>query len=154
MAETPAVSSDTLISLTAEIVAAHVGTNNVAMTDLPNLITSIHGAFSAIATAGQEAALPPRPVPAVSIRSSVKDDYLVCLEDGKKLKMLRRYLQRQFNMTPDEYRTKWGLPANYPMVAPAYAARRSELAKSFGLGKAPQDGSPRTAGRKRVSEKK
>lgn len=153
MTEETGISSDTLISLTADIVAAHVGNNSVAAAGLPNLIASVHGAFAAIATAGQEAAPEPEPIPAVSIRSSVKDDYLVCLEDGKKLKMLRRYLQRQFNMTPDEYRAKWGLPANYPMVAPAYAARRSELAKSFGLGKAPKDGGPRTAGRKLGVEK-
>lgn len=142
-----------LIALTADVVAAHVGNSSVSIGDLPGLIASVHAAFVAVSgrTAVENSA--PAPVPAVSVRSSIKHDYLVCLEDGKKLKMLKRYLERQFNMTPDEYRTKWGLPADYPMVAPGYAERRSELAKAIGLGKSPKDGSPRTAGRKRVMEK-
>lgn len=145
--------ADDLISLTADVVAAHVGNNSVSVSDLPDLIASVHAAFTAISGQGTVEAPAPAPVPAVSVRASVKHDYLVCLEDGKKLKMLKRYLERQFKMTPDEYRTKWGLPADYPMVAPGYAERRSELAKAIGLGKSPKDGSPRTAGRKRVMEK-
>ena len=125
-------SEDTLLTLTADIVAAHVSNNSVAVNDLPNLIQNVHGALSAIA--GSSAAAEPKPEPKVSIRSSIKPDYIVCLEDGKKLKMLKRHLMTHYNMTPDQYRQKWGLSADYPMVAPNYAEQRRKLAKAIGLG--------------------
>ena len=123
---------DTLLTLTADIVAAHVSNNSVAVNDLPNLIQNVHGALTGIS--GRTAAAEPKPEPKVSIRSSVKPDYIVCLEDGKKLKMLKRHLMTHYNMTPDQYRQKWGLAADYPMVAPNYAEQRRTLAKSIGLG--------------------
>jgi predicted transcriptional regulator len=123
---------DTLLTLTADIVAAHVSNNSVAVNDLPNLIQNAHGALTGIASKG--GAVEPKPEPKVSIRASVKPDYVVCLEDGKKQKMLKRHLMTTHGMTPDEYRQKWGLPAEYPMVAPNYAEQRRTLAKSIGLG--------------------
>jgi predicted transcriptional regulator len=123
---------DTLLTLTADIVAAHVSNNSVAVNDLPNLIQNVHSALTGISS--QPAAPEPKPEPTVSIRSSIKPDYIVCLEDGKRLKMLKRHLMTHYNMTPDEYRRKWGLPAEYPMVAPNYAEQRRKLAKSIGLG--------------------
>ena len=131
MAENDAF-DDTLLTLTADIVAAHVSNNTVAVNDLPNLIQNVHGALSGIS--GQSAGPEPKPEPKVSIRASIKPDYIVCLEDGKKQKMLKRHLMTNHNMTPDEYRKKWGLPADYPMVAPNYAEQRRTLAKSIGLG--------------------
>jgi predicted transcriptional regulator len=128
---------ETLITLTSDIVAAHVSNNDVAVTDLPALITNV---YSALANLGEAAPVPEvRPEPAVSIRASVKPDYIVCLEDGKKLKMLKRYLRTNYNMTPEEYRARWGLPADYPMVAPNYAETRRDLAKKIGLGRKPGD---------------
>ncbi len=123
---------DTLLALTADIVAAHVSNNSVSVTDLPALIQNVHGALTKIASAGAKAAV--KLEPAVSIRASIKPDYIVCLEDGKKLKMLKRHLMTHYNMTPDDYRRKWGLGADYPMVAPNYAEQRRKLAKSIGLG--------------------
>ena len=123
---------DTLLTLTADIVAAHVSNNSVAVNDLPNLIQNVHGALTGIS--GRAAAAEPKPEPKVSIRSSIKPDYIVCLEDGKTLKMLKRHLMTHYNMTPDQYRQKWGLSADYPMVAPNYAEQRRTLAKSIGLG--------------------
>ena len=123
---------DTLLTLTADIVAAHVSNNSVAVNDLPNLIQNVHAALSGIS--GTSAAAEPKPEPKVSIRSSIKPDYIVCLEDGKKLKMLKRHLMTHYNLTPDQYRQKWGLAADYPMVAPNYAEQRRTLAKSIGLG--------------------
>jgi predicted transcriptional regulator len=123
---------DTLLTLTADIVAAHVSNNSVAVNDLPNLIQNVHSALSVISHSS--AATEPRPEPKVSIRSSIKPDYIVCLEDGKRLKMLKRHLMTHYNLTPDQYRQKWGLSADYPMVAPNYAEQRRTLAKSIGLG--------------------
>src|SRR3954454_19295500 len=123
---------DTLLTLTADIVAAHVSNNSVAVNDLPNLIQNVHGALLGIS--GSNAAPEPKPEPKVSIRSSIKPDFIVCLEDGKKLKMLKRHLMTHYQMTPDEYRQKWGLNADYPMVAPNYAEQRRTLAKKIGLG--------------------
>jgi predicted transcriptional regulator len=123
---------DTLLTLTADIVAAHVSNNSVAVNDLPNLIQNVHGALTAIA--GTTSAAEPKPEPKVSIRASIKPDYIVCLEDGKRLKMLKRHLMTHYNMTPDQYRQKWGLSGDYPMVAPNYAEQRRKLAKSIGLG--------------------
>ena len=123
---------DTLLTLTADIVAAHVSNNSVAVNDLPNLIQNVHGALTGIS--GRAAAAEPKPEPKVSIRSSIKPDFIVCLVDGTKLKMLTRHLMTHYNMTPDQYRQKWGLSADYPMVAPNYAEQRRTLAKSIGLG--------------------
>ncbi|HEX2623957.1 MAG TPA: MucR family transcriptional regulator [Sphingomicrobium sp.] len=125
-------SDDTLITLTADIVAAHVSNNSVSVNDLPQLIQNVHGALSGLS--GTAAAPEVKPEPRVSIRSSIKPDYIVCLEDGKKLKMLKRHLMTHYQMTPDQYRQKWGLSADYPMVAPNYAEQRRALAKSIGLG--------------------
>ena len=123
---------DTLLTLTADIVAAHVSNNSVAVNDLPNLIQNVHSALSGITHASN--APEARPEPKVSIRASIKPDYIVCLEDGKRLKMLKRHLMTHYNMTPDQYRQKWGLASDYPMVAPNYAEQRRKLAKSIGLG--------------------
>jgi len=123
---------DTLLALTADIVAAHVSNNSVAVNDLPNLIQNVHSALTGIS--GASAAPEPRPEPKVSIRSSIKPDYIVCLEDGKRLKMLKRHLMTHYDLTPDQYRQKWGLSPDYPMVAPNYAEQRRTLAKSIGLG--------------------
>jgi predicted transcriptional regulator len=123
---------DTLLTLTADIVAAHVSNNSVAVNDLPNLIQNVHGALAGIA--GTSSAPEARPEPKVSIRSSIKPDYIVCLEDGKRMKMLKRHLMTHYQMTPDQYRQKWGLATDYPMVAPNYAEQRRALAKSIGLG--------------------
>lgn len=124
---------ETLVALTSDIVAAHVSNNSVAISDLPNLIQSVYGALSGI-----QVPAVPEPVkqePAVSVRTSVKPDYIVCLEDGKKLKMLKRHLMTQYQLSPDQYRAKWNLPADYPMVAPNYAEQRRALAKKIGLGR-------------------
>ncbi|GAA4748468.1 MucR family transcriptional regulator [Sphingomonas daechungensis] len=123
---------DTLLTLTADIVAAHVSNNSVAVNDLPHLIQNVHSALLGISSVA--AAPEARPEPKVSVRSSIKPDYIVCLEDGKKQKMLKRHLMTNHGMTPDEYRQKWGLAADYPMVAPNYAEQRRTLAKSIGLG--------------------
>lgn len=134
--------SDELIVLTADIVSAHVSNNSVAVSDVPNLIALVHGALAGLGNAQGGTASEPL-TPAVSIRSSVKPDYIVCLEDGKKLKMLKRHLMNAFGMTPDDYRKKWGLPESYPMVAPNYAASRAELARKIGLGRKPGTKMPR-----------
>jgi predicted transcriptional regulator len=123
---------ETVITLTADIVAAHVSNNSVALNDLPNLIRNVHDALTGLG-AKIEAA-PAKLEPKVSIRSSIKPDYVVCLEDGKKLKMLKRHLMTHYGMTPDQYRQKWGLNADYPMVAPNYAEQRRALAVKIGLG--------------------
>jgi predicted transcriptional regulator len=137
--------NETLITLTADIVSAHVSNNSVAVNDLPQLIQNVHNALQALGTRKEEA--PARPEPKVSIRSSVKPDYVVCLEDGKKLKMLKRHLMTHYQMTPDEYRQKWGLNADYPMVAPNYAEQRRTLAKKIGLGTKRRRTGGRGAGR-------
>ena len=123
---------ETLITLTADIVAAHVSNNSVAVSDLPVLIANVHGALAGL---GGAAPVPEvKQEPAVSVRSSIKPDYIVCLEDGKKLKMLKRHLMTHYQLTPEQYRAKWNLPADYPMVAPNYAEQRRTLAKKIGLG--------------------
>jgi predicted transcriptional regulator len=138
--------AETLITLTSEIVAAHVSNNSVSPGEVASLISNVYSALSGL---GQEV-LPEEPArePAVSIRASVKPDYLVCLEDGKKLKMLKRYLRTNYDMSPEEYRERWNLPADYPMVAPNYAEKRRELAVKIGLGRKPgqRRGRPKKAG--------
>jgi len=129
--ENPEQTGD-LLALTTEIVAAHVSNNTVALGDLPQLINQVYSSLANIGTA--PAAPLSRPQPAVSIKKSVHPEYLVCLEDGKKLKMLKRHLKTAYNMTPEAYRERWGLPPDYPMVAPNYAEQRSRLAKEIGLG--------------------
>jgi predicted transcriptional regulator len=124
--------TETLITLTADIVSAHVSNNSVAVADVPGLIQNVHGALIQLGTSEPEPEV--RQEPAVSVRSSVKPDYIVCLEDGKKLKMLKRHLMTHYQMTPEQYRAKWNLPADYPMVAPNYAEQRRTLAKKIGLG--------------------
>ncbi len=130
MAEQPR--SSELLALTTDIVASHVSNNTVAIADLPSLIQQVYAALSGLGNAPAPAAA--RPHPAVPIKKSVMPEYIVCLEDGKKLKMLKRHLKTRYNMTPEEYRDRWGLPSDYPMVAPAYAQQRSDLAKKIGLG--------------------
>ena len=121
-----------LLTLTSEIVSSHVANNTVAVSDVPNLIEHV---FNTLARLGTETKVPEaKQEPAVSVRSSIKPDYIVCLEDGKKLKMLKRHLMTHYNLTPDEYRSKWSLPNDYPMVAPNYAQQRRTLAKKIGLG--------------------
>ena len=122
-----------LLNLTSEIVSAHVSNNAVAGIDLPDLISNVYETLGGLAAPADPE--PEPPTPAVSIKKSVTDDHLICLEDGKKLKMLKRHLSTKYEMTPDDYRAKWGLPADYPMVAPAYARKRQELAKKIGLGR-------------------
>ena len=121
-----------LLSLTADIVSSHVSNNSVAVSDLPGLIGNVYAALSGLGS--KPAPEKVQQEPAVSVRASVKPDYIVCLEDGKKLKMLKRHLMTSYGLTPDAYRAKWNLPADYPMVAPSYAERRRSLAIRIGLG--------------------
>lgn len=124
--------TDELLELTARVVAAHVSNNSVPVNDLPQLIREIHQTLSNVGSAESQAV--ERPNPAVSIKKSVTPDYIVCLEDGKKLKMLKRHLKTAYDMSPEDYRERWNLPQDYPMVAPNYAKQRSKLAKQIGLG--------------------
>lgn len=121
------------VDLTASIVSAYVSNNPTSAGEIPALINQIHAALVRVAGGGTEAALEPAK-PAVSVKKSITPDYLVCLEDGKRFKSLKRHLRTQYNMSPDQYREKWGLPADYPMVAPNYAVARSQLAMKMGLG--------------------
>jgi predicted transcriptional regulator len=130
-----------LLTLTADIAAAHMMNNTVSVGDVPVVISSIYGALARLGAEPVEE----KPEPAVSIRASVKPDYIVCLEDGRKLKMLKRHLMNAYGMTPDQYRERWGLSADYPMVAPNYAERRRKLALEIGLGKSAH---PRSKGKK------
>ena len=130
MTESPNISE--LLEFTTEIVAAHSGNNTVPTDDLPKLIEEVYKALSSL---GDNEAVMGRPKPAVALKKSIFPDYIICLEDGKRLKMLKRHLKTAYNMTPDEYRERWGLPQDYPMVAPNYAKHRSNLAKRIGLGK-------------------
>lgn len=124
--------STEILKLTAEIVAAHVSNNTLSAAELPQLISQVHNSLS---DTGKASSAEERPAPAVTVKKSVTPDYIVCLEDGKKLKMLKRHLKTSYDLTPEQYRERWGLPADYPMVAPNYAKRRSALAKEIGLGK-------------------
>jgi predicted transcriptional regulator len=134
-------------NMVVDIVSAYVGNNSVPAAELPALISSIHGAL--LGLNGPEEAKPAEPqAPAVSIKKSIAPDYIICLEDGRKFKSLKRHLRTKYNMTPEEYRTKWNLPKDYPMVAPAYAEARSQLAKQMGLGQGGRQ-APSTAKRGR-----
>jgi len=134
------VSGDDLMRLGADIVAAYVSRNAVSVDSVPEIIRSVHHALEGLAR-GAPPAPEERAKPAVPIGRSVQHDYIVCLEDGKKLKMLKRYLRSRYDLSPEDYRRRWGLPADYPMVAPAYAARRSDFAKKIGLGRGVRRGS-------------
>ena len=126
------VKREEILGLTSEIVAAHVSNNTVALSDLPGLIEQVFRTLASVG--GTNGASADRPTPAVPIKKSITPDFIVCLEDGKKLKMLKRHLKTAYNMTPEEYRERWGLSPDYPMVAPNYAKQRSRLAKQIGLG--------------------
>ncbi len=124
---------ESLLALTTDIIAAYVSNNSVSVSDVPSLIQNVHAALAKLGAPAD--VVPEEPLkPAITIRASIKPDHLVCLEDGAKMKMMKGYLRRKFGLTPDEYRAKWGLPKDYPMVAPEYAARRSEIALQTGLG--------------------
>jgi predicted transcriptional regulator len=124
----------TYIALAADIVSAFVSNNSVPVSELPVLIGSVHEALNRVASGSTQQAVEEPKTPAVPIKKSVQPDYIVCLDDGKRFKSLKRHLRTTYNLTPEQYRAKWGLPASYPMVAPNYAAARSELAKRIGLG--------------------
>ncbi len=132
--------SPATLQFASEIVAAYVSNNPLSVDELPDMIRTVHGVLAAL---GEEPNSPQsQQGPAVAVADSVTDEYLICLEDGKKLKMLKRYLRSRYSLSPEEYRAKWSLPADYPMVAPNYAAQRSKLAKKIGLG---QNSTPRKA---------
>ena len=138
MPEQPAGTN--VLGLTAQIVSAHVSNNSVAPDALPALIQEV---YKTLAGVGKEPAIPERPQPAVPVKKSLLPDHIICLEDGKKLKMLKRHLKTSYNLTPEQYRERWGLAPDYPMVAPNYARHRSSLAKKSGLGTKPRDSGPR-----------
>jgi MucR family transcriptional regulator, transcriptional regulator of exopolysaccharide biosynthesis len=127
------MASDSFIELTADIVSAYVSNNSVSAGEIPALINQVHGALMRVSSGQGEASTEPLK-PAIPVKRSISAEHIVCLEDGKKFKSLKRHLRTQYNMTPEQYREKWGLPADYPMVAPNYAAARSQLAKQMGLG--------------------
>ena len=129
---TTSADKDQLLILTSEIVSAYVSNNSVQAGDIPGVINQVYKALSSVGTASLSAA--DRPQPAVPIKRSVTPDYIICLEDGKKLKMLKRHLKTAYDMSPEDYRERWGLPPDYPMVAPNYAQKRSDLARDSGLG--------------------
>ncbi len=128
-------SGEDLLRLGAGIVSAYVSRNAVSADAVPDIIRTVHQALTQLTGATLEPVVEERPKPAVPVGRSVQHDYIVCLEDGKRLKMLKRYLRSRYNLSPEDYRRRWGLPADYPMVAPAYAARRSDFAKQIGLGR-------------------
>jgi predicted transcriptional regulator len=128
--------STELLPLVTDIVAAHLSNNNVPSNELPQLIRDVYRALAAASGGGPAPAA--RPDPAVSVKKSITPEYIVCLEDGKKLKMLKRHLRTAYNLSPEQYRERWNLPADYPMVAPNYAKQRSKLAKAIGLGTRPR----------------
>jgi predicted transcriptional regulator len=146
--DSPTTASE-LASLTAELVSAYVGNNVVQQNDLPQLIASVHASLSALGTQ-QPVAQAERPVPPVPIKKSITPDYLVSLEDGRRYKSLKRHLAGR-GLTPEQYRRKWGLAGDYPMVAPNYAKQRSDLAKAAGLGRKREDAPARTSGRRRAA---
>lgn len=152
------------IEVVADLVSAYVSNNSMRASDLPDFITSIHASIQSLAAGQVETPPAPPPVPAVPIKKSLTQDHIICLEDGKKFRSLKRHLGTVYNMTPDEYRTKWGLPKDYPMVAPGYSEIRSKLAKDIGLGQqrteqadapapaaAAEPEAPKARGRKRAA---
>lgn len=142
MSDKPTPSSHgEVLRMVTDVIASYLKKNPVAASDLPGVIATVYGAFTAPQTGTVEAVVE-RPEPAVPIKRSVTPDYIICLEDGKQLKMLKRHLATSYNLTPDEYRVRWGLPPDYPMVAPNYATQRSALAKQIGLGSRARDGRP------------
>ncbi len=132
--EVVAARTDDLLKLASDIVAAYVSNNPVPVSDLPAMIKSVHTTLGSL-SGSTSADMPTAQKPAVTVKKSITPEYIVCLEDGKKLKMLKRYLRSRYGLSPEDYRAKWGLPADYPMVAPNYAAQRSEFAKKIGLGR-------------------
>ena len=129
------VSKPDLARLSTDVVASYLSNNSVAPAAIPEIIRTVHASIRSLGKAETAPVPAERQRPAVPIAKSIQDDYIVCLEDGKRLKMLKRYLRSKYNLSPDEYRRKWGLSSDYPMVAPAYANRRSEFAKQIGLGR-------------------
>lgn len=142
-----------VIEMTADIVSAYVGNNTVSTDDLPLLIKNIHDALKGVSTGAPAEPIAPQ-TPAVSVRRSITPDALICLEDGRKFKSLKRHLQTKYGMSPDDYRAKWGLPKDYPMVAPNYAASRSALAKQMGLGQGGRQAAKPVAAAKAASARK
>jgi predicted transcriptional regulator len=138
---------DDILRMAVDVVAAYVSKNPLPAGQIPEVIHTVYASLSTLENGQPEAKLE-TPKPAVAVKKSVTPDYIVCLEDGKKLKMLKRHLRTTYNMTPDEYRAKWGLPPDYPMVAPNYAAQRSDFAKKIGLGRKPGEAEEKTSGRK------
>ena len=137
MAEEQVIEKAELLALTSEIVSSHVSNNPVASNDLPDLIQVVYRKLADLSA--PESEKQEELIPAVPIKKSITDDYVICLEDGKKLKMLKRHLMTAYGLTPEEYRTRWGLKPDYPMVAPNYAAKRQQLAKKIGLGRKPKN---------------
>ena len=152
MAEQTTTEASDLISMTADVVAAYVAQNTLPSSELPALIQQIHSTLQQVATGAQQPAEQPLN-PAVPIKKSVTRDYIICLEDGKRFKSLKRHLRSSFDLSPEEYRKKWGLPYDYPMVAPNYAQTRSELAKSMGLGNLRQKAKQAAASTPRMARK-
>ena len=146
-------SKSQVIAMTADIVSAFVANNSVAANDLPNLIKATHSALAGISIGEIPQASAEKQEPAVSIRKSISPDFLICLEDGRKFKSLRRHLRTKYNLSPEEYRAKWGLPKDYPMVAPNYAKARSDLAKSMGLGQGGRQAKAPAKGRAKAAAK-
>ena len=140
--ETTVQNSDALIELTADVVAAYVSNNPVPVGELPNLIADVHAALGRVGSVAEPVQVD-KPKPAVNPKKSVHDDYIICLEDGKKFKSLKRHLRTAYNLSPEQYREKWKLSSDYPMVAPGYAAKRSALAKANGLGRKPTAAAPK-----------
>lgn len=141
------IAREDVLRMAVDVVAAYVSNNQVASTQIPEVINSVFASLTELEGSPPEAKAEPQK-PAVPIRRSITPDYIVCLEDGKKLKMLKRHLQTTYNMTPEEYRAKWGLSSDYPMVAPNYAKQRSEFAKQIGLGRKPGEGRRRGRGKR------
>src|SRR5436190_8451173 len=143
----PKLAEEELLRMTADLVAAYVSNNTLPTTQLAEIINSVYSSLKGLEGQVAQPQLEPAK-PAVPIRKSVTPEFLICLEDGKKLKMLKRHLRSTYNMTPDEYRAKWGLPPDYPMVAPRYAEQRSEFAKKIGLGRGTGRSSARASAKK------
>jgi predicted transcriptional regulator len=142
--EAPVARYDDILRLASDIVAAYVSNNPVPVGELPGMIKSVHSTLGGLSTTSS-GETPTAQKPAINVKKSVTPEFIICLEDGKKLKMLKRYLRSRYGLSPEDYRAKWGLPADYPMVAPNYAAQRSEFAKKIGLGRS----SPPSKGRRR-----